>query len=162
MDAGQDPARAAQYCSDERAEPGATRCQARPPAPSPPYWPYATKSSRQSSPASAAPDRVANPPLGHPSTATTKPSASTCTNSSSTCTSTPSASPHRQQIVDHMPQVSSNRSCLHRWSGRRTADGMSCLPSWREHLTIRSRVFLQAAGRVVERSGGRHSVVRRR
>src|SRR5665811_2160167 len=30
--------------------------------------------------------------------------------------------------------------------------------SWREHLTIRSRVFLQAADRVVERSGGFHSV----
>jgi len=55
-----------------------------------------------------------------------------------------------------------DRSCLYRWSGRRTADGMSCPPYWCEHLTIRSRVFLQAADRVVERSGGRHSVVRRR
>jgi len=44
------------------------------------------------------------------------------------------------------------RPCLHRWSGPRTADGMSCPPrSWREHLTISPRVFLQAADRMVER-----------
>ena len=63
------------------AKPGRTRryhVRSTPPAPSPPCWHCATRSSPRSWPASAAHARDANPPPGPASTTTTKPSASAC------------------------------------------------------------------------------------
>lgn len=91
-------------------KPGRTRrYHASPSSPrgrSPRYSPSATRSSRPSPPGSAHHDKAAHPRTGPPSTATTKPSAATCKPSSPTSASRPRQPPHRQRIVDRVPQPS--------------------------------------------------------
>jgi hypothetical protein len=89
-------------CSPNPVDPGATTYYHQQPAPLPPFWPCATRSSAPSSPGSEAPGWAANPPTGPASTATTKPSGSTCKPSSTTSASLPPPEPprHRQLFVD--------------------------------------------------------------
>jgi hypothetical protein len=91
---------------DLLAKPGRSHCYTyyhQQPAPSPPCWHCATRSSAPSSPGSEAHDWAANPPTGPASTATTKPSASTCKPSSTTSASPREPPRHRQHFVDPGP-----------------------------------------------------------
>jgi hypothetical protein len=108
---------AANSSSSNPAEPAATTSPSPPRGSSPRCSPFATRSSRPSSPASARHDRAARPRTGPPSTATTKPSAATCKPCSTTSASRPRRPPpDRQRFVDRVPQPTSWRR-RHRSAG---------------------------------------------